>query len=581
MLSADDILHQHYPALQRWPLLNMTLRQLLRYLLQERHFQHFAREYPYLRGMDFVEQVLEYLGVGYLVSDQERENIPVSGRVMIIANHPIGSLDGLALLKLVHGSRPDVRIVANELLDAIEPLRPCLLSVNVLQGRSAREQICRIDQALANEEAVIMFPAGEVSRLGAGGIRDCRWQKGFLRLAARARAPILPVHVAGRNSLRFYAASLLYKPLSTLLLASEMFRRRQQTLSVTVGGLIPCAAYAGLNFREKDQIALFRRHLYRIGSGRQGIFPTETAIARPERRISLKKSVQAGELLGRTPDGKEIYLHQGASQEAVLREIARLRELTFRAVGEGSGKRRDTDQFDQYYQHLLLWSAEDLEIVGAYRFADAQAVCASHGCPGLYTHSLFQFDQESFPCLAEGLELGRSFVQQRYWGKRSLDYLWFGIGAYLRRNPQYRYLFGPVSISNAMPLAAKELLIYFYQLYFSAPVDMAEKSAAFPAISRHPFHFSQPATELARSFRGDEYQQDLVQLKSLLAAMGTAIPTLYKQYSELCPPGGVRFLGFNVDTAFNDCVDGLVVVDLQQLKPAKRKRYIDDCLPST
>ena len=571
MFTVDAILSQYYPRLAGRPLITPPIRSVLRRLLREAQFISFAEQYPHLQGMDFVEQVLETFQFAYTVADRDRENIPVSGRVMIIANHPIGSLDGLALLRLVHDSRPDVRIVANDLLETIKPLQPCLLSVKVMTGVTLKEQIARIDQALANEEAVIIFPAGEVSRFGPSGIRDGRWQKGFLRLAARAKAPILPIHVRGRNSVSFYTASLLAKPLSTLMLIGEMFRRQRQPLKLTIGGLIPFAAYDGLKLREKDKIDLFRRHLYRIGAGKKGILPTETAIARPERRIVLKKNVQAGQLLGKTPDGKEIYLFEGDESSPVLREIARLREITFRAVGEGSGKRRDMDAFDRYYRHLVLWSAEDLEIVGAYRLADAAAVVRDKGCEGLYSHSLFHFNQAHFPYIEQGLELGRSFVQQRYWGKRSLDYLWYGIGAFLRSNPQYRYLFGPVSISNAMPQMARELLIFFYKLYFS-------DSRAQPC-SRNPFRFSLPVTDLARSFCGDNYQQDLIHLKSLLGAMGASIPTLYKQYTELCPPGGVVFLDFNVDRDFGDCVDGLVMVDIHQLKPIKRKRYIEESLP--
>ena len=572
MFTVDAILTQYYPRLTAIPLVAPSIRALLRRLLRENQFARFTAQYPHLQGMDFVEQILESFQFTYTVADRDRENIPASGRVMIVANHPIGTLDGLALLKLVHDSRPDVRIVANDLLDAVKPLRPCLLSVKVMTGITLKEQIARIDQALAHEEAVIIFPAGEVSRFGPKGIRDCRWQKGFLRLAARAKAPILPIHVRGRNSMSFYTASILSKPLSTLMLIGEMFRRQRKPLQLTIGGLIPFAAYNGLKIREKDKIDLFYKHLYRIGAGKKGIFATETAIAHPERRIVLKKKIRAGELLGTTPDGKEIYLFEGEESSPVLREIARLREITFRAVGEGSGKRRDMDRFDHYYRHLVLWSAEDLEIVGAYRFADAAAVVRAKGCEGLYSHSLFHFNQDHFPYLEQGLELGRSFVQQKYWGKRSLDYLWYGIGAFLRRNPQYRFLFGPVSISNTMPQLAKELLIYFYKRYFA-------DASALPC-SRTPFRFSLPVTDLARSFTGDNYHQDLILLKNLLSTMGSSIPTLYKQYTELCPPGGVRFLDFNVDRDFGNCVDGLVVVDIEQLKPAKRKRYIEDSLPT-
>lgn len=567
MFTTDDLLHQYYPRLNSRPLLGPPARSLLRRLLREQRFADFTSRHPGLTGMDFVEQVLESFHFSYAVTERERENIPVSGRLVIVANHPIGTLDGLALLKLVHDVRPDVRIVANDVLASVQALQPCLLPVRTLGGSSAKQQIARIEEALRREEAVIFFPSGVVSRLGARGIRDGRWQKGFLRLAVKTRAPILPIHIRARNSMPFYLASVLARPLSTLMLAGEMFHHRKKPVQMTIGGLIPFASYDALSIREKDKLALFRRHLYRIGAHKGPVFHTETAIARPERRVLLHKAVRQGELLGRTPDGMEIYLFHDGSNEVLFREIARLRELTFRLVGEGSGKRRDRDQFDHYYQHLVLWSPEDLEVVGAYRFADSSEVIAAKGLEGLYSHSLFALDTATCPFLQQGLELGRSFVQQRYWGKRSLDYLWFGIGAFLRRNPQYRFLFGPVSISNAMPRTAKELLILFYRLYFSRPETHS--------CSRNPFCFSLSAQELATSFSGQDYRADFTTLKSMLAAMGVSVPTLYKQYTELCGPGGVYFLDFNVDPAFSGCIDGLVVVDIGLLKPQKRKRYIE------
>ena len=567
MFTTDDLLHQYYPRLNTRPLLGPPVRGFLRRILHEQRFSEFTSQYPDLVGMDFVEQVLESFQFSYAVTERERENIPVSGRLVIVANHPIGTLDGLALLKLVHDVRPDVRIVANDVLASVQALQPCLLPVRMLGGISVKEQIGRIEEALRREEAVIFFPAGVVSRLGARGIRDGKWQKGFLRLAAKTRAPILPVHIRARNSLSFYLTSILARPLSTLMLVGEMFHTWKKPVQMTIGGLIPFTSYDGLGIREKDKLALFRRHLYRIGARKGPVFRTETAIARPERRVLLHKAIRQGELLGRTPDGMEIYLFTDGSNEVLFREIARLRELTFRLVGEGSGRRRDRDQFDAYYQHLVLWSPEDLEIVGAYRFADSGRVMAEKGLEGLYSHSLFALHTDTCPFLAQGLELGRSFVQQRYWGKRSLDYLWFGIGAFLKRNPQYRYLFGPVSISNAMPRTAKELLILFYRLYFSRPETTA--------CSRNPFSLSLSAQELATSFSGQDYRADFTTLKSLLAAMGVSVPTLYKQYTELCESGGVYFLDFNVDPAFAGCIDGLVVVDIGLLKPHKRKRYIE------
>ncbi len=570
MFTVDQVIAEYYPTLNDSKICTSVIKPVLRHMLHEQAFLDFAEEYPHLQGIEFVEQVLDYFHFSYSVSDRERENIPATGKVVIIANHPIGSLDGLALLKLIHEIRSDVKIVANDLLMSLDPLRSCLLPVRVLTGTSGKQHIRQINRTLTNEEAIIMFPSGEVSRLSLQGIRDGHWYQGFLKMADRAKAPILPIHISGRNSLPFYFASILMKPLSTLMLVGQMFHQRRKQIHMTIGSIIPYESYRKLPIRPKEKIKLFKKHVYCLGSGKTVLLTTETSIAHPERKADLKKAIRQGELLGRTPDGKAIYLFETPDPSPIIREIGRLRELTFRSIGEGTGKRRDLDHFDQYYQHLVLWDEDDLEIAGAYRFVDAGRVVKEKGPEGLYSGGLFKLDRNRSYFLENGLELGRSFVQQRYWGRRSLDYLWYGIGAYLARQPDYRYLFGPVSISNATPQMARELLIYFYKLYFSANTNIS--------YSRNPFSFSQPLSQLEKEFSGDDYRADFRKLKSLLSNLGTAVPPLYKQYTELCDPGGVVFLDFNIDAAFNNCVDGLVIVDPEKLKEQKRKRYMEESI---
>lgn len=567
MFCVDQIVAEHYPALAERPFYRPLLRPILRRMLHEEEFLWFAERYPHLHGIDFVEQALDYFDCSYAVSARQRENIPATGRVVIIANHPIGSLDGLCLLKLIHEIRSDVRIVANDLLQSLVSLHSCLLPVGNMTGNSSRQHLRRISQALENEEAVIIFPAGEVSRIGAKGIRDGHWRPGFLKMAEASRAPILPIHVAGRNSSLFYLSSLVAKPLSTLLLVGEMFRQPSRQLQLIIGRIIPFKHYQSPGLPRREKVRLFKKHLYNLGAGKRPLFITESAVAPRERRIELKKELGKAELLGKTPDGKKIFLFQPDRSSVVMRELGCLRELAFRAVGEGTGHRRDMDGFDWYYRHLFLWDEEGLEIAGAYRFVDSAQVLREKGTTGLYSASLFNYGAEHAYFLENGLELGRSFVQPRYWGNRSLDYLWFGIGAFLRENPGYRYLFGPVSISAAMPPAARELLVYFYRLYFGA-------SGPIPC-SRNPFSYSQPLATLAEQFAGNDYRADFRRLKNLLANLGTAVPPLYKQYAELCEPGGVLFVDFNIDPAFNNCIDGLVIVDTHRLKAKKRQRYIE------
>lgn len=562
MFTVDELLSAYASKpLPRWQ------KTILRYLLCEKEFQRFAEKHPNLHGLDFIEQALRYLSFACDVCENELEHIPAQGPVVIVANHPIGSLDGLALLQIIARVRGDVKIIANQLLSQIKPLNDLLLPVDNMNGNTQRQQITAINEHLAKGGALIVFPAGEVSRFNIHGIYDGRWNNGFLRLATQHRAPIVPIHISGRNSWLFYGTSLLNKSLSTLLLVREMFQQRKGHIKVRIGAKIPFSEWSKLPVTGKALAKLFRKHLYRLGKGKSGIFTTETPIALAENRVKLKKAVEACQPLGNTPDGKRIYLYRRdqAPSSVILKELGRLREIAFRAVGEGTGLRRDLDRFDDDYYHLLLWDNQELEIVGAYRLMPTKEQLERKGHQGLYSYGLFHYDAGMTHILDQGIELGRSFIQPRYWGKRSLDYLWQGIGAFLAQNPQYRYLMGPVSMSASLPSSARDLLVAFYKLHFSPRWPLAR--------SRQPY--SSGSLDIASQFTGQDYQQDLSILKSMLDNLGCGIPTLYKQYSELCEPGGVQFLDFGVDPDFANCVDGLVLIDIHKMKLNKRQRYID------
>ncbi|WP_115717402.1 GNAT family N-acyltransferase [Gallaecimonas mangrovi] len=561
MFTVENVLERHFPQLPY----KKALTPMLRQLLKEKEFKDFEQQHRHAKGLDFVEEVLNYFDFSYQVADREKERIPATGRVVIIANHPIGTLDGLALLKLVSEVRRDVKVVANAVLSELEPLRSMLCPVNNMAGSTHKSQFQGIQECLHQNQAVIIFPSGEVSRLRPQGVRDTRWRSGFLRLARQSKAPILPIRLEARNSALFYSTSMLYKPLATGLLVQEMFRHRHKKLQVHIGELIPQSQLESIQaLPKRTQVKLFKKHLYRLGSHKRLPFKTETAIASREDRQVLLEVLGHCQLLGQTPDDMQIHLYHYQPDCPLMREIGRLREVAFRAVGEGTGRRRDVDEFDVHYLHLVLWDPKRLEIAGAYRLADANGL----GREGLYSHTLFDYGQDMDPILAQGLELGRSFVQPAYWGKRALDYLWLGIGAFLAQHPQYRYLFGPVSLSANFPPAARDLMVYFYRAYFGQD-----------NLSTHhhtPYQLdAQTLAALTETFKGDDYKHDFTLLKDKLASMGVSVPTLYKQYAELCEPGGVKFLDFGVDPDFGDCVDGLVLVDVSQLKTARRARYID------
>ena len=565
-IDSGAILLEQMPSIARYPkLLRRLLLLTLQWLICERRINRFLSQHAMTRDFDFVDQVFQLVPTDCTVRHSDLENIPARGRVIIVANHPLGGLDGLALLRLVSSVRRDVRIVVNELLLNITQLNNLFLPVDAMGGETRKADISRILDALNNDEAVIIFPSGEVSRAGPKGIRDRKWLPGFIQLAKTAYAPVLPVHIKARNSNLFYVVSRISRPLSMLMLPREMLGFGGQ-MKFTIGQMITPKAIESLPFSRKKRASLLSEHLWSIGVGKKPLYDTETTIIPPQYRPTIRAELKQAEILGRTSDNKTILLFDYRDNSVVLDEIGRLREITFRAVGEGTGRRKDTDHFDQYYRHLILWDDNDLEIVGAYRLGEIWK-WPQRDSALLYSSSLFDYSDTATKLFEGGLELGRSFVQPQYWGKLSLDYLWQGIGAYLARHTDVKYLFGPVSLSQNLPKKARDLLVSHYGSHYPDPENLASAKKPYvvdvgPTVSMTG---PQDTENAAAAF---------VNMRAQLDFLGVKIPTLYKQYAEVCLPGGTRFCCFNIDENFGYCVDGLVVVDLDHLKPKKRERYI-------
>ncbi|MBB6187226.1 lysophospholipid acyltransferase family protein [Rhodanobacter sp. MP7CTX1] len=566
MLRIEQTLAERLPWLAHYPGIRRPMAGMLGRLADEDGFNRVLERVGASEGLDFVERVLDVLGTSYQVNQRERENIPVDGALLVVANHPLGMQDALALLQLVSSVRSDVRILGNDWLAVVPPLRKLLLPVDVF-GNGATSRLRGIYRALDNGEALIVFPAGEVSRVGPAGVRDGRWSDGFARLSLRSKAPVLPVHVAARNSTMFYGLSMLAKPLSTAMLPREAVAPGERRIGFSIGALVSAEELQRRSGGSSEQAArLMRRHVYRVGRHRGPIFGGQAPLAHPEPAERVAAELLQAEKLADLNDGKQAWLFKGALDSAVMREIGRLRELTFRKVGEGTGSRRDLDAYDPHYEHLVLWDTKTLRIVGSYRLGHGGRLIAGRGMSGLYTSSLFHYSPALESRLAQGLELGRSFIAPAYWRTRALDQLWQGIGLYLQRHAELRYLFGPVSMSVSLPREAREWIAVAHQHYFGAP-GLAE--------ARQPFVVSPSMIERVRhSLEGLDTQQGLGKLKHHLDALGVSLPVLYRQYVDLVEAEGVQFLGFGEDPGFSGCVDGLVMLDLANLKPAKRARYL-------
>lgn len=565
MLDLERTLSSRFPtwfADGRAPLARPLVRSLGRISRLE-EINAFLAAHAHLRGLALVDAALARLDCRWVVDHVERERIPQEGPVVIVANHPMGAIDALALLAFVGSIRRDVRILANDLLSEFVPgLGDLLLPLRILGGRPAPESLAAVDAALDDDQAVIIFPAGEVSRLGYAGVADTRWRRGCLRFAERVGADVVPVHLGGRNSALFYGLSAVCKPLGTALLPREMFARSGSRIDIRVGHARSARALLAEGRGLDQALAVVRESLYAIGRGRDAHVPVLAPIAHATGVREQLREISSLQVLGETPDGKRILAGRLAPDSALMREIGRLRELTFRAVGEGTGRRLDLDCYDTWYEHIVLWDATACEVVGAYRLVRVSEVLSERGLAGLYTASLFDFERRLTPLLRQGVELGRSFVAPKHWGSRSLDWLWYGIGAWLRHHPDVRYLFGPVSISAALPEAARGQLVSYYRRHHGCDEGLAR--------SRRPYEPTGDVPELETLDAERAFQV----LKANLDRLGTRVPTLYKQYTELCEPGGARFLAFGTDPEFAGAIDGLILVDLTTLKPRKRARYL-------
>lgn len=553
-----------FPNLQnKPPIIKRPLLKIVRKLVHEEKINEFLCSNNHLQGFEFTEAVLEYFKFDFSYSSNDIENIPSTGRVVIIANHPLGGLDALCLLKLVGKIRKDVKIIANDFLAGVNSLDSLFIKIDNFKNRQSKDNIKKIYNALNNEEAIIVFPAGEVSRMSAQGIRDGKWQKGFLKFATRTNSPIVPVLLEAKNSKTFYTLSALNKTFSTLLLSDEMYKQNNKNIKIKIGKIIPHEYIAPAGIEEKYLVNLYKKHLYGLKKGKKHYFQTQNAIAHGEDKQALKNELKNSQILGKTAYGKMIYLYTYKADSAVIQEIGRLREISFRKVNEGVNKKRDIDIYDTHYKHIILWDDEELEIIGAYRIAVAKEIYEKYKLNGFYTHTLFKFNEEFIPYLQDSIELGRSFVQPKYWGSRALDYLWYGIGAYLKNNPQIKYMYGPVSLSASLPLVAKELIISFYSIYFGTHSQLITPT--------NPYKPTIENKEFISIFSKNNYQADFKTLRRTLRSMNVAIPVLYKQYSELCEEGGVYFHDFNIDPNFSNCVDGFIMVEISKIKESKRK----------
>jgi len=544
--------------------------------------------YETLRAMPGPEplthKLLRLLNVTCAVEPVSLRNIPRSGALLIVANHPFGILESAVLAQLIGERRSDVKFLANGILTLIPELASTVIPVDPgCQTQSSASGMRAALRHLEQGGALVVFPAGEVAHLRGANVREGDWNPAIARLARLAARStelnVVPIHVAGRNSALFQAAGLIHPAARTALLARELLNKRNAQVEVRIGKAIGSAKLAG--FASHNQcIAYLRWRTHLLASrqtfkpqtrrpllGRTARAPQSEPIAEPTPPEAIAAEIAALPAEARLAEsnGLQVYLVHGPSLPATMREIARLREITFRAEGEGTGRALDTDRFDAHYLQLFLWNPERREIAGGYRLAGTDVVRP------IYTGTLFHYHPSFLRAIGPALELGRSFVRQEYQkGFTPLLLLWKGIGKYVACNPRYRVLFGPVSISNQYQAMSRELIISYLERH--AQLDSLI-SAVRPRHAPRRLDAWGGACQTREACQTGEACQSLDDLSGILADVDPAkpgVPVLLRQYLKL----GGRLLGFNVDPEFAGALDGLILVDLMRTGRPLLERYL-------
>jgi putative hemolysin len=575
MIDIENTVSQKFPTFANQPdIIRKPTISLLRKLSAEERLNNILSLTQENTGLSFVDELFDYFDCGLLFEEVDLNKIPQTGALLVIANHPTGSLDGLALIKLISKVRQDIKIVADNILMNFKALNQHVIPAHTtpknINPTNTEEKACNkhIKNSLKNEEVVIIFPAKDVSRAGPSGLKDRRWSLDFLTIIRETKAPTLPILVDAKNSFLFYCISFLFTSFSRLLLTNEMTRRRGNNISLTIGEIITHNKICNNQLKDRHLAKRLKKHLYKLPKHSSRTFITEKPIAKPEKTRNILRDLSDAETLGKTRDKNTIYLANYRKKSSLIKEIGRLREFTFRKVGEGTGSSRDLDSYDKHYQHLTLWNNEKQEVVGAYRIANVGPLIKKFGINGLYTSSLYQYSENLRPKLDKSLELGRSFILPNYWGKQSLDYLWQGIGAFIKHNPDIRYLIGPVSMSADYPKALIDELVFYFESYYGTPSPLVK--------AYNPYTLSiKSRNVLQQLYIGLTREQGMEKLQQSFKDKDYKIPVLFKQYTSIYEEGGIQLLAFSVDPDFGDCIDGLLIADLNKLKPKKRERYIE------
>jgi putative hemolysin len=525
-------------------------------------------------GIEFIDAILAGCGVEIEFDERDLKNIPKEGSFIAIANHPYGGIEGLVLLKMLLTVRADAKLMANFLLKKIPNLSDYFIAVNPFENIEHSSSISGLKNTLEllNQGTPIgIFPAGEVSTfdMESQQVTDRLWHPVVGKIIAKAKTPVVPVYFHGNNGLLFNLLSMIHPALRTAKLPSELFNKQGQTIKLRIGKPINIADYPEYNNSTK-LLSFLRARTYALGTGLE----EEKKLFNPRNLFKIKKLPEAyapemdAAILEKEVEplrdtyrvwqekNYEVFIAPTSVIPNVIREIGRLREITFREIGEGTNKSVDLDEYDIYYHHLFIWDTEAKLIVGAYRIGLGDEIFYSQGKNGFYLNELFKIKEQLMPVLRKSIELGRSFIRKEYQQKPlPLFLLWKGIFKFLIDNPRYRYLIGPVSISNSFSKFSKSLIVdYINRNHFDHEMAQYVKP-------RRKFKVDFSKIDADMLMAGEDSFKNLDDIISEVETRSMKVPVLLRQYIAL----NANIICFNIDPKFADCLDGFLVLDFQKV----------------
>ncbi len=521
------------------------------------------------QGMDFIDALIGKLQLEYEVSEEELSKIPKEGAFITVSNHPFGGIDGMLLIKILSRVRPDIKVMSNFVLNKIKPVSEYMLPVNPFERRKgAASSLGGVKMALEQLQrggVLGMFPAGEVSSYNEDnyGISDREWQYPAMKMIKKAEVPVVPVYFQGSNSRLFHLLGLIHPSLRTVRLPAEVFNKKHKKIRIRIGN--PVSVKEQESFSD---ISTYGRYLraktYALGSVLEVKKFFRPRINRNKKPEPIADPVAPVLIINEIEKIREEYTLFSSNQfdvfctpsteiPQIMLELGRLREITFRDVGEGTNHSMDLDEYDLYYNQLFVWDNQEKRIVGAYRAGKGEEILRRYGVKGFYLQSLFRMNRRFHPILRQSLELGRSFVIKEYQRRpMPLFLLWKGILYFLLKHSEYRYLIGPVSISNNFSQFSRGLIIqYIREHYFDRKLS----------------RYVRPRTRFnVPGFNVDEEvilenTADLNKFDRFIKEVEPndyTMPVLLKRYLKL----NGRIIGFNLDPKFNDALDGMLVLDL-------------------